>query len=386
MKRLSSIRIGTSASLILACLILLSGCGGIVSSRQITTISTIMDPIPANAYYFLPLVKIHLIAEGNKATAAEQKRFMEQMAKRAADPSGTTNSVATSETGCILTLKETLTEPDPRYMFSLSHLTNIFADDQVTITIAANGLLAHLKITSEGQAGQVLQKVVGLAGEIMKASVGLPTGDTIKRHKEEPFPFRYEAILDPTNAGEVETFNSYLKERSCNLLVEVKPPDPALVAANQNDPINAVRNGIYYRPALPYVITFKSNVGVSIKTAQTIYLPNAAPVLVFDIKRPSFVKFTQSIDFDNGMLKGSTIHKPSEALGFVGIPGDIVKSIVAIPSALFKFRVETIQGETGVLEAQRKLLDAQKQLLEKQAELRNAQEEAQKRQAGQAQP
>jgi hypothetical protein len=56
---------------------------------------------------------------------------------------------------------------------------------------------------------------------------------------------------------------------------------------------------------------------------------------------------------------------------------DLAKSIVAIPSELFKFRVETTRGEAGVLEAQQKLLEAQKQLLEKQAELRKAQEEAQ---------
>jgi len=47
--------------------------------------------------------------------------------------------------------------------------------------------------------------------------------------------------------------------------------------------------------------------------------------------------------------------------------------VVRVARILVKFRVETTQGEAGVLEAQQKLLEAQKQLLEKQAELRKAQ-------------
>ena len=195
MKRLSRIRMATAASLFLSCFILLSGCGGIVSSRQMTTTSTIMDPSPANAYYFLPLVKIRLIAEGESASA-EQKISKEEESKTATseaneadktttkstkDTSDTTKITASGtipETRCTLTLKETLTEPDPRCMFSLSHLANIFADDQVTITMAANGLLAKVDTTSEGKAGQVVLKVAELAKEIMKASAGLPTGLT----------------------------------------------------------------------------------------------------------------------------------------------------------------------------------------------------------------
>lgn len=360
-----------------ACLVLLAGCGGVVSSRHVTTTSTIKDPFPANAYYFLPLIKVRLIAEGTSAP---------------------------TERACTLTLKETLTEPDPRYMFSLSHLSDIFADDQVTITLAANGLLTKVETTSEGKAGQVLLKLAELAKEIMKASAGLPTDVKALDLKKEPF--HYDVILDPTDAKAVGALNEDLNKRGCNLLIDVRPPEfpsatgvaqsetqtprPAGGTSNPNDPPTAVRNGIFYRPALPYIISFKtkdeSRATESIRTAQTIYLPNAAPVLAFDIKRPAFVKFTQTVEFENGMLKSSSVTKPSEAVGFVSIPVELAKSIVAIPSELFKFRVETIQGEVGVLEAQRKLLEAQRQLLEKQGELQKAQEEAQKRQAGQTQP
>ena len=405
MNRFSPIRLGPTSSLFLVCFILLAGCGGILSSRHMTTTSTtIMHPSPANAYYFLPLVKIHLIAE-RKSASAQQTVSREQESSTATSETteeGKTTKKSSSDTsdtrekapaqmiagrGCTLTLRETLTEPDSRYMFLLSHLTDIFADDKVTITMAANGLLAKVDTTSEGKAGEVVLKGAELATEIMKASIGLPA---VKALAPTEMPFKYEVILDPTDAEAVTHFNTDLESQGCNLLVEVRAPEIASAATKQNDPPNAARDGIFYRPALPYIITFKTKdekkAKESVRTVQTIYLPNAAPILALDIKRPSFVKSTQTIEFENGLLKSWSITKPSEALGFVSIPVGAVKSIAAIPSELFTFRVQTIQGEAGVLQAQQKLLDAQKDLLRMQEELRKAQEEALKRQTGQAQP
>ncbi len=358
-------RVSTSIALVAllsACLLLLAGCGGVVSSSHMTTASTINNPFPANAYYFLPLVKVRLIAERTSASAP-----------------------------CTITLKDTLTEPDPRNMFSLSHLSNIFADDQVTITVAANGLLAKVETTSEGKAGQVLLKLAELAAEIMKASTGLPIAPAAPGLAPGERLFQYEVILDPTDKDAVSAVNTDLNNRGCNLLIDVQSPKfPLATESAQNETPAAVRKGILYRPALPYVISFKTKDESldtkSVRTEQTIYLPNEAPVLAFDIKRPAFVKFTQTIEFDNGMLKGSSVTKPSEAVGFVSIPVDLAKSIVGIPSALFNFRVETTKGEAGVLEAQQNLLEAQGKLLEEQEKLRKAQEEAQTSQAGQTQP
>lgn len=404
-----------------ACFVTLAGCSGIVSSKHVTTTSTINNPSPANAYYFLPLVKVRLIAE-RKSAPTKQKVSREQESKTAtgetteggktttkstkntSDSAKVTTAGTITETACTLTLKETLTEPDPRYMFSLSHLSDIFADDQVTITLSANGLLTKVETTSEGKAGQVLVKLAELAKEIMKASAGLPTDVRVLAFGKEPF--QYEVILDPTDAKAIETVNADLNKRGCNLLVDVLPPafpsatevvqnaiqrpGPTGGKPNLDDPPTAMRTGIFYRPALPYIVSFKtkdeSRATESIQTAQTIYLPNIAPILTFDIKRPAFVKFTQTVEFESGMLKSSSVTKPSEAVGFVNIPVELAKSIVAIPSELFKFRIETRQGEAGVLEAQGKLLEVQKQLLEKQEELRTAHEEAKKQQAGQIQP
>ena len=257
-----------------ACAILLGGCGGVLSSRHVTATSTINDPFPANAYYFLPLVKVRLIAE-RKGAAGEQKVSKEQESKAATsetteggkttkksttsttDTTKITTAGATSGAACTLAMKETLTEPDPRYMFSLSHLRDVFADDQVTISLAANGLLAKVETTSEGKAGEVVVKLAELAKESMKASAGLPAG--VKTLGPGEGPFRYEVILDPTDAKAVGALNKDLEKQGCNLLVEVWQPEfpsaadpaqreaqrpkPASATSNPNDPSTAVRNG-----------------------------------------------------------------------------------------------------------------------------------------------
>ena len=158
MQRLS----GVIALMSLSCLTLSSGCAGIVSSKQMTRqTAPIPSPTPSNAYYFLPMVKIRLIAERKPINTSDPKeRVQKTQTTEVTEDSKTTKkkTVDTTDTEktkteisplqCTLTLKETLTEPDPRRMFNLSHIYNILADDQVTITMDANGLLEKVETTS----------------------------------------------------------------------------------------------------------------------------------------------------------------------------------------------------------------------------------------------
>jgi hypothetical protein len=234
MKTLPGIRIAAVTIVFLSCLFLSSGCSSLVSSTQIE-LAAIKTPTPSTAYYFLPLVKIHLIAERKKWDAE-----------------------------CTSTISEVLTEADPRYMFTLWHEPNVFADDEVTITLGPNGLLGKVETTSEGKAGQVVLKLTELAEAVMKASAGVPT----VRQPGKVAPFRYEAILDPDANEEVETFNNVLKTSyQCNIALKVDPPPIRLCRRGNGkgpcigkvgeDPIVEKRDGIFYRPALPYKIALK---------------------------------------------------------------------------------------------------------------------------------
>jgi hypothetical protein len=201
--------------------------------------------------------------------------------------------------------------------------------------------------------------------------------------------FHYERLLDPDAEKEVAEFQRAIDNYKCDIELKIEKSPMRLcrkgnvekecVGTVGQDPTVEKRDGIFYRPALPYTIAFTPKKDKTTATdkpviTKTIYVPNSAPIFLFNITRPAFVKYTQTIEFDNGMLKSATIKKPSEAVGFLSIPINIAKAVVSIPSALFKFQIENSKNELTsqkeVLEAQKNLLEAEKQLLLKEEELR----------------
>jgi hypothetical protein len=70
------------------------------------------------------------------------------------------------------------------------------------------------------------------------------------------------------------------------------------------------------------------------------------------------------MQFDEGALIGMCTVKTSELLGAVQIPYEVVKSIVALPTEIFEFKIgntsdniELVQAESALLNAQRQYLD-----------------------------
>jgi hypothetical protein len=58
------------------------------------------------------------------------------------------------------------------------------------------------------------------------------------------------------------------------------------------------------------------------------------------------------LTFDNGVLTGIHINKPSERLAGLKLPSDILKSIAGLPLDLLKVKVESAEQYNRYLEAQ----------------------------------
>ena len=107
-----------------------------------------------------------------------------------------------------------------------------------------------------------------------------------------------------------------------------------------------------------------------------VLAPNEARVLGVDLTRANFVVNHTNLELSNGMLTKFDLSKPSEALGFIQIPIDVAKSIVSIPSALFKFKTTSVTQDAGLINAQGSRLDSQAKLLDSQQKLLDAQRNA----------
>lgn len=82
-----------------------------------------------------------------------------------------------------------------------------------------------------------------------------------------------------------------------------------------------------------------------------------------DVGRTGFVSKRVKLAIADGVLQGTEVDKPSDALAAVSLPVDIVKAIVAIPSELFQFKIRQVQDAQGLTDAQAKYLTAQIELL-----------------------
>lgn len=107
----------------------------------------------------------------------------------------------------------------------------------------------------------------------------------------------------------------------------------------------------------------------------TTVIPDPSRVAAIDINRYACVKAQTDITFDQGILVDYSLDKPSELVGCLSIPLDIISTIISAP-------VDAITGRTKRLTSEKELLAAQQALLTQQAALIAAQSEAAAAQAG----
>lgn len=58
----------------------------------------------------------------------------------------------------------------------------------------------------------------------------------------------------------------------------------------------------------------------------------------------------------NGMLRKINIDQPSQFLGFISIPVDMVKAIAAIPGSILSMKIQNTQDQASLYKAQTDLL------------------------------
>lgn len=400
-------RLSSCVALVFA-LLICAGCSSVVQSSKVD-LTKKQGPIAINkaGYYFLPKVKVRIEGERKTLSPSKTKETQESTSKEKqtvtsekAEDTKKTETDKKSETittktsssvltdsekfACTLAIKETFTEPDPKFLFSLDHLRDYFADDKVAVTLTANGLLAKIDISAEDKTGEFVTKLAELAKESAKAFAAV----SVQGEGEEgPPPFYFSLVVDPADDVEVARVEQQLHDLGCHIKVtsirqnsgsstqeKYLTPDPKLLEGS--------RNGIFFRPALPYTLTFlwegtRGGYGFR-KIENTLYLPNEAPVMLLDFERVAFGKYTHVVDFENGILKQMTFGVPSSALGFMTIPIEVAKTIANIPGEILQLKFNVISKEKDLLDKQAELINSQKKRLEAEEALRKYIEDLQK--------
>lgn len=371
------------------------GCASVVKSSKLDlTKDNAPIAISKGGYYFLPKVKVRLEGERRilspnqerEESVSTEKQIVKDEKAKASTESTTEKNLKKSiskwsgqaqaeveKTACTLVLKETFVEPDPDYFYSLDHLRDYFADDKVTVTFNPNGLLTKIDISAEDKTGEFITKIAELAKESAKAFAALAP-----MAEQGPPPFYFSLVVDPADEADIKRVNDQLNDLTCPIAVSSRSLYAGLTKVS---PAQAgSRNGVYFRPALPYALTFESKGKINgfKKVENTLYLPNKAPVMFLDFERVAFGKYTHVVDFENGLLKQVNFSVPSSALGFMAIPIEIAKAIASIPGEIVQLKFNVVSKEKDLLSKQAELIDSQKKRLEAEEALRKYMEDLRK--------
>jgi len=127
--------------------------------------------------------------------------------------------------------------------------------------------------------------------------------------------------------------------------------------------------GLLYRPRAPYRLEIYRKIDAGSREpwqlveTLTVNLENLSPVLALDIHRAAFAARTANFVFDSGTLKFACVSKSSEAEGFVDIPLQISKSLVALPGSILSIQIDQVGNQAKLVQAEQQLYQVQKAYL-----------------------
>ena len=254
-----------------------------------------------------------------------------------------------------MTVGEPAVVPDPEHRYRLYYDRSAFASDSMLFETGVSGLLTTINATSEDETGDLVVKLGELAAQVARiaAAARAPA-------PPPPTPFKISKLVDPANDGDRNELDGWLSKRGLDFDVVPLGWDRAKIASEREALKKPPPRGVLFRPVLPYKISLSSS-GQTISEV-VAFAPQEAPVLGIRLERFRFVRATNKLAFNQGLLTKFEIEKPSEALGFIQIPIDVAKAIVDIPGQLLQMKVQSTTNETGLLEAQKALLEARQAL------------------------
>jgi len=306
----------------------------------------------------------------------------------------TAKAKATAAANAVGYMQETATitllpvAPDPsfnaRFVANLQHLPT--RDDGVKLAISNNGLLSSSDVASTDETGNILieiAEIVAAFGGIPIPKVGPTPPSTMAlapstlAEQAKCDPYSVSMIFDPTIKDEVETAQKALSNEGINgIFVLDADPFPKTVKDQFPMPKEykaAGTSGLFYRAMTSVRISIKSN-PARVKNCkfqdapqeQTIVavVPDASQTLVLPFDAGAFTTTTQAATFNSGSPTSLNEQRPSEILAALGIPINMAKAIISIPTDLIKLRVNYDNQAAALTNAKVDALKAQLQALQ----------------------
>ena len=245
-----------------------------------------------------------------------------------------------------ISYKSTTYVPDASKRFAMRYRGNGMMADEIKVTLTKESLLDNVSVTTDDKTAEIAKKVI----EIGKNLFRLSQGGGIRSQAAQSEELIFTGSFDPTSPTELSKFNKILSKIDGGPyrveLMNLSSSDAKAVNSTYEPaaPTSGRFNGVAFRPALAYGLVLYQ--GAKAQEVATVMLPNEAEILYMPLTRSAFVKKVQSLDFNEGMLVEANINKPSEVLGFIEIPLEITRAVLALPGEVAADNIAALQRRT----------------------------------------
>lgn len=317
--------------------VLLSGCA---SDKVIESTTLAMAPSPGyrpGPVYFLP------------------KAWLDIQIVRAVNEKGVVTDTFT------LGQPELLADTSAAYR--IHYDPDAFSEDKLVVETNAGGIITSVNTTVESKAIDFAKK--------FQEFVSAATPGAVKTLAEEDQPkaFTLKVKIDPTDNKDIERVNNSLAALNSGMALSMdRMGTPAVVSpVNDEDrPSLWIAVPVSYRASLAR--------GPTIIGEALVTIPDPGKKMGLNVSRAAFAKAETKLTATNGFLTKYDYSKGSEAVGAASIPVEAAKAIVSIPSALFQFKVSSINQDKQLAAAQKDLLESEAALAKAAAKSDNVDE------------
>jgi hypothetical protein len=149
---------------------------------------------------------------------------------------------------------------------------------------------------------------------------------------------------------------------------------PTVVSASyfsmqQRQPERPKHAGLLYRPRQTHTVAIYQKLDVRspgrwrLVQSHPVEIENLSPVVSVGFSRSLFAGRRAMAIFDEGTLTGACVSKTSELAGFVEVPYEIVRGIVALPTNIIQLRIDETAQRSELLKVEERILTLQEQQL-----------------------
>lgn len=236
---------------------------------------------------------------------------------------------------------------DRSYLFQVNYDRSVVHDDDLYVETNSKGFLTSVQANSVDQTAEIVKAATNILlttiGQTPRAGVrSLPGGALGSAHL-------LTVQLDPFDETDLGTRNRMLSAHgycismfdrddeplpgSCQVWRQRNHARIETVAYVHRGGTPQVGYGFFYRRPVEHKIVVHRRKGhhwVPIWAGMHRF-EQQAELLEIKVDRGAFISLQAKLEFDEGVLKKYTLNKPSELLGFMQIPTNVVNAVVQIP-------------------------------------------------------